>query len=120
MAGLSGTVAFSNSNDWLLASRRFTWGFSVSGPEPEAGRRRSLRMQNRKPRIVITCPDTGITVISRIAYEDMINPLRAPLQFKCPCGETHELKFVGPRSGPGGSPGPFDAPTMRKETSLFK
>ncbi|WP_156380845.1 hypothetical protein [Pseudolabrys sp. Root1462] len=121
VAGLSGTVAFSNSNDWLLASRRFTWGFSVSGPEPEAGRRRSLRMQNRKPRIVITCPDTGITVISRIAYEDMINPLRAPLQFKCPCGETHELKFVGPRSGPGGShPGPFDAPTMRKETSLFK
>lgn len=105
----------------VVTSRRFTWGFSVSGPEPEAGRRRSLRMQNRKPRIVITCPDTGITVISRIAYEDMINPLRAPLQFKCPCGETHELKFVGPRSGPGGShPGPFDAPTMRKETSLFK
>ena len=77
-------------------------------------------MQNRKPRIVITCPDTGITVISRIAYEDMINPLRAPLQFKCPCGETHELKFVGPRSPGGRHNGPIDTPPIRKETSFFK
>ncbi|MBS0247017.1 MAG: hypothetical protein JSR61_10380 [Proteobacteria bacterium] len=77
-------------------------------------------MPNRKPRIVITCPETGIAVISRIAYEDMINPLRAPLQFACPCGETHELKFVGPRNGPGGHPGPSDTPPMRKETSFVK
>ena len=96
-------------------------GISNGGWEPGAGRRRSQRMQNRKPRIVITCPDTGITVISRIAYEDMINPLRAPLQFKCPCGETHDLKFVGARSGPGGGHrGPIDTPPMQKETSFFK
>ncbi|RDV02273.1 hypothetical protein [Undibacter mobilis] len=48
-----------------------------------------------RPRIIITCPETGIAVISRIAYEDMINPLKAPMDFKCPCGETHRLKFAG-------------------------
>src|SRR3569833_3149094 len=92
----------------VIIMRRSRLGISTARPEPGAVRRRSQPMQNRKPRIVITCPDTGITVISRIAYEDMINPLRAPMQVKCPCGETHELKIVGPRSPGGRHNGPFD------------
>lgn len=48
-----------------------------------------------RPRIIITCPETGIAVISRIAYEDMINPLKAPMDFRCPCGDTHKLVFAG-------------------------
>lgn len=65
-----------------------------------------------RPRIIITCPDTGIAVISRIAYEDMINPLKAPMSFKCPCGETHKLQFAGVQSRhkPPTRPAPLDTP----------
>ncbi|MFA6266674.1 MAG: hypothetical protein WC670_13305 [Pseudolabrys sp.] len=67
-------------------------------------------MRNKSPRIIITCPETGIAVISRIAYEDMINPLRAPLSFKCPCGETHKLQFDGAPGRSANRPAPLDTP----------
>lgn len=48
-----------------------------------------------KPRIIVTCPATGIAVVTVIAYDDMIEPGRAPKFFQCPCGETHKLRFAG-------------------------
>jgi hypothetical protein len=48
-----------------------------------------------KPRIIITCPETGIAVISKISYDDMVAPDSKPMLFKCPCGETHRLMFAG-------------------------
>ena len=65
-----------------------------------------------RPRIIITCPETGIAVISRIAYEDMINPLKAPMDFKCPCGETHKLQFTGihGKHRAPSRPAPFETP----------
>jgi hypothetical protein len=52
-----------------------------------------------KMRIVVTCPETGIAVITSIAYEDMVKPRKGPMLFACPCGETHTLLFAGRASG---------------------
>ena len=48
-----------------------------------------------KPHIIVTCPVTGVAVITDIAYADMVEPGRAPKFFRCPCGETHKLRFAG-------------------------
>jgi hypothetical protein len=52
-----------------------------------------------KTRIVVTCPQTGVVVITNFAYEDMITPGKSPKYFACPCGETHTLTFARQRSG---------------------
>jgi hypothetical protein len=54
---------------------------------------------DKKPRIVVTCPQTGVVVVTRIAYEDMVTPGKSPKYFTCPCGETHKLIFAGRHSG---------------------
>ena len=51
-----------------------------------------------KTRIVVTCPQTGVVVITGIAYEDMVTPGKSPKYFACPCGETHTLTFAGRHS----------------------
>lgn len=48
-----------------------------------------------KPRIVVTCPQTGVTVISNFAYEDVAGPNTKTLLFACACGETHRLLYAG-------------------------
>lgn len=48
-----------------------------------------------KPRIVVTCPQTGVTVISNIAYDDIAGPEKNIVFFACACGETHKLAFAG-------------------------
>ncbi len=48
-----------------------------------------------KPRIIVTCPATGIAAITDIAYAEMVEPRTAPKFFRCPCGETHKLRFAG-------------------------
>jgi hypothetical protein len=52
-----------------------------------------------KLRIVVTCPQTGVVVITNFAYEDMVTPRKRPKYFACPCGETHTLIFAGQRPG---------------------
>jgi hypothetical protein len=62
-----------------------------------------------KMRIVVTCPETGIAVITGIAYEDMVKPRESPMLFACPCGETHTLVFAArPASRHGPPPVPLD------------
>jgi hypothetical protein len=61
--------------------------------------RRSSGMD--KKRIIVTCPRTGVVVITKIAYDDMITPAKSPKYFNCPCGETHKLVFAGWHSGRG-------------------
>ncbi len=53
-----------------------------------------------KPRIIVTCPVTGIVVITRIDYEDMIGPRDDAMLFSCPCGETHKLEYAGRHADP--------------------
>jgi hypothetical protein len=48
-----------------------------------------------KPRIVVTCPQTGVTVISNIAYADIAGPGKKSVFFACACGETHKVVFAG-------------------------
>lgn len=48
-----------------------------------------------KPRIVVTCPQTGVTVLSNIAYEAMTGPQSKTVLFSCACGETHRLVYAG-------------------------
>ena len=48
-----------------------------------------------KPRIVITCPQTGVTVISNFAYEDIAGPNHKTVLFACAWGETHRLADAG-------------------------
>jgi hypothetical protein len=52
-----------------------------------------------KTRIIVTCPRTGVVVITRIVYGDMVTPGKGPKYFVCPCGETHKLAFAGWHSG---------------------
>jgi hypothetical protein len=79
--------------------------------EPARVAARFQRMENRhivkgmaKPRIVVTCPQTGITVISNIAYDDIAGPGKKSIFFACPCGETHKLAFAGRHSDPDRPP----------------
>ena len=51
-----------------------------------------------KTRIVVTCPETGVVVITTIAYEDMVKPRKMPMLFACACGQTHTLRFAGRHS----------------------
>ncbi len=60
----------------------------------------------RKPRVVVTCPQTGVTVITRIDYDDIAGPAQKRLYFSCPCGETHKLIFAGRHADLGKSPPP--------------
>ena len=53
-----------------------------------------------KPRIVVTCPNTGVVVVTTIAYAEMTKPRKTPMLFKCPCGETHKLAFAGRHGAP--------------------
>ncbi|MCF8477075.1 MAG: hypothetical protein K9G60_08595 [Pseudolabrys sp.] len=53
-----------------------------------------------KPRIIVTCPETGIAAITTIAYEDMIDEPKKPRLFSCPCGEMHEITYAGRHGGP--------------------
>ncbi|MBI1203536.1 MAG: hypothetical protein GC182_13600 [Rhodopseudomonas sp.] len=48
-----------------------------------------------KTRIVVTCPQTGVVVITRLTYDEMISPREQPRLFACACGETHKLAFAG-------------------------
>ena len=48
-----------------------------------------------KPRIIITCPQTGVTVISNFAYADVAGPNNKTVLFACSCGETHRLIYAG-------------------------
>jgi hypothetical protein len=48
-----------------------------------------------KQRIVVTCPETGVAVITNIAYEDVAQPRETPMLFACPCGAIHTLQFGG-------------------------
>jgi hypothetical protein len=48
-----------------------------------------------KTRIVVTCPATGVVVITKLTYEEMIRPRARPMLFACACGETHKLLFAG-------------------------
>ena len=48
-----------------------------------------------KPRIVVTCPQTGVTVITNIAYEAIAGPQSKTVLFACACGETHKLVYAG-------------------------
>ncbi|MDO8875216.1 MAG: hypothetical protein Q8M24_18410 [Pseudolabrys sp.] len=48
-----------------------------------------------KPRIVVTCPRTGVTVISNFAYEDVAGPNNKTILFACACGETHRVIYAG-------------------------
>ena len=57
-----------------------------------------------KPRIVVTCPQTGVIVISNIAYDDIAGPGKKSIFFACACGETHKLAFAGPHGSLGKSP----------------
>ena len=52
-------------------------------------------MAMAKPRIVVTCPTTGVTVISNFAYEDVAGPNCKTMLFACACGETHRLLYAG-------------------------
>jgi hypothetical protein len=51
-------------------------------------------------RIIVTCPETGVLVITRMTYADMAEPDKRPRYFTCPCGETHKLAFAGKHSAP--------------------
>jgi hypothetical protein len=59
-----------------------------------------------KPRIVITCPQTGVTVISNFAYEDIAGPNHKTVLFACACGETHRLVYAGPHRDMRNAPPP--------------
>ena len=48
-----------------------------------------------KTRIVVTCPRTGVVVITRLSYDEMVRPRTLPRLFACACGETHKLAFAG-------------------------
>ncbi|MFN3656534.1 MAG: hypothetical protein ACK4UO_04670 [Pseudolabrys sp.] len=48
-----------------------------------------------KPRIIVTCPVTQIAVVTTFAYADMVESQKAPKFFRCPCGETHKLRYIG-------------------------
>jgi hypothetical protein len=54
-----------------------------------------MRRPKDKTRIVVTCPATGVVVITRLTYEEMIRPRARPMLFACACGETHKLLFAG-------------------------
>jgi len=58
-----------------------------------------------KPRIVVTCPKTGVTVISNFAYEDVARANKTVL-FACACGETHRLVYAGPHRDMRNEPPP--------------
>jgi hypothetical protein len=60
-----------------------------------------------KPRIVVTCPQTGVTVISNIAYDDVAGPGKKSVFFACACGETHKVVFAGRYGDLGKSPPPM-------------
>jgi hypothetical protein len=62
-----------------------------------------------KTRIVVICPETGIVVITKIAYDDMIEPNKGPHYFACPCGMTHRLSFAG-RHRASDRPPPLEKP----------
>ena len=59
-----------------------------------------------KPRIVVTCPKTGVTVISNFAYEDVAGPNNKTVLFACACGETHRLVYAGPHRDMRNAPSP--------------
>lgn len=48
-----------------------------------------------KTRIVVTCPQTGVVVITRLTYDEMVRPRLQPRLFACACGDTHKLAFAG-------------------------
>lgn len=48
-----------------------------------------------KTRIVVTCPQTGVVIITRLTYDEMVKPRATPLLFACACGETHKLALAG-------------------------
>lgn len=52
-----------------------------------------------KKRIIVTCPETDVAVITTIAYEEMVKQRKTPMLFSCPCGATHSLLFAGCHSG---------------------
>jgi hypothetical protein len=66
--------------------------------------KRRIVQDMAKPRIVVTCPQTGVTVISNIAYDDIAGPAKKTVFFACPCGETHKLIFAGRHGDLGKSP----------------
>jgi hypothetical protein len=67
-----------------------------------------------KPRIIVTCPQTGVAVITNIAYEDVTGPNKKRMFFACACGETHKLLFAG-RHGERRDPS-FLPPTSPRDT----
>ncbi len=58
-----------------------------------------------KPRIVVTCPKTGVTVISNFAFEDVAGPDHKTVLFACACGDTHRLVYAGPHRDMGNTLG---------------
>jgi hypothetical protein len=54
-----------------------------------------MRTPRDKTRIVVTCPATGVVVITRLTYEEMIRPRVRPMLFACVCGDVHKLAFAG-------------------------
>ncbi len=48
-----------------------------------------------KTRIVVTCPQTGVVVITRLTCEQMLRPRTRPMLFACVCGAVHKLSFGG-------------------------
>ena len=66
--------------------------------------KRRIIQSMAKPRIVVTCPQTGVTVISNIAYDDIAGPEKKSIFFRCACGETHKLAFAGRHGDLGKSP----------------
>lgn len=61
-----------------------------------------------KPRIIVTCPQTGVAVITNIAYEDIAGPNKKRMFFACACGETHKLLFAGRHGDRRNAPPPRD------------
>jgi hypothetical protein len=54
-----------------------------------------MRRPKDKTRIVVTCPETGVVVITRLTCEQMIKPRIRPMLFACACGDVHKLLFAG-------------------------
>lgn len=63
-------------------------------------------------RIIVTCPATGIVVITRLTFDEVAKPRLKPLLFTCPCGETHQLQFGGMH---GHRPPPHQAPPGNRQ-----
>jgi hypothetical protein len=66
-----------------------------------------------KPRIVVTCPQTGVTVISNFAFEDVAGPNNKTVLFACACGQTHRLIYAGKHGDRRNVPPPQQQDTPR-------